>query len=305
MTGARVIVCDVGPRDGLQNEEVTLSPAVRAELVQRLATTGVPRIEVASFAHPDRVPQMAGAEDLIAMLDPVPGVTYAGLVLNERGYDRALRTELEELHYVLPVTESFCRRNQRTTVAEATEVATRLAARAQADARRFTTTLAVAFGCPFEGLVDPAEVLELTRLLVDHGVDEVVLADTIGVAVPTQVTALVAGAVQTGAAIGIHLHNTRNTGYANAVAAIAAGATVVDASVGGTGGCPFAPGATGNVATEDLVYLLEGMGHGTGIDLQRMTECAAWLGEALGRDLPGLLHRVGPFPPPNTTEAST
>jgi hydroxymethylglutaryl-CoA lyase/(R)-citramalyl-CoA lyase len=292
-----VIICDVGPRDGLQNEDTTLSPTVRAELCDRLATAGVPRVEAVSFVNPKRVPQMAGAEEVMAAIDRRDGTVYAGLVLNERGYERALAAGVDEVHYAFPVTDEFARRNQNTTVEGALETSDVLVNRAANDAIRITVTLSVAFGCPFEGAVDPDRVLEIARRVAATGPDEIVLADTIGVGVPSQVETLVRGTAALGATVGCHFHNTRNTGFANAVAAIDAGATVLDASLGGTGGCPFAPRATGNIATEDLVYLLHGMGHETGIDLDALIGHAVWLGERLGKELPGQLHKAGTFAP--------
>ncbi len=292
-----VIICDVGPRDGLQNEDTTLSPAVRAELCDRLAAAGVPRVEAVSFVNPKRVPQMAGAEEVMAAIDRREGTVYAGLVLNERGYERALAAGVDEVHYAFPVTDEFARRNQNTTVEGALDTSDVLVNRAANDAMRITVTLSVAFGCPFEGAVDPERVLEIARRVAATGPDEIVLADTIGVGVPSQVETLVRGTAALGATVGCHFHNTRNTGFANAVAAIEAGATVLDASLGGTGGCPFAPRATGNIATEDLVYLLHGMGHETGIDLDALIGHAVWLGEQLGKELPGQLHKAGTFAP--------
>ena len=292
-----LIICDVGPRDGLQNEDTTLSPAVRAELCDRLAAAGVPRVEAVSFVNPKRVPQMAGAEEVMAAIDRREGTIYAGLVLNERGYERALAAGVDEVHYAFPVTDEFARRNQNTTVEGALETSDILVNRAANDFLRITVTLSVAFGCPFEGAVDPGRVLEIARRVAATGPDEIVLADTIGVGVPSQVETLVGGVAALGATVGAHFHNTRNTGYANAVAAVEAGATVLDASLGGTGGCPFAPRATGNIATEDLVYLLHGMGHETGIDLDALIGHAVWLGEQLGKELPGQLHKAGTFAP--------
>jgi hydroxymethylglutaryl-CoA lyase/(R)-citramalyl-CoA lyase len=293
----KLTICDVGPRDGLQNEATTLEPAVRAELCDRLAAAGVPRVEAVSFVNPKRVPQMAGAEEVMAAIDRREGTIYAGLVLNERGYDRALEAGVDEVHYAFPVTDEFARRNQNTTVDGALDTSDVLVNRAANDAMRITVTLSVAFGCPFEGAVDPARVLEIARRVAATGPDEIVLADTIGVGVPSQVDALVTGTAAFGVPVGCHFHNTRNTGFANAVAAVAAGCTVLDASVGGTGGCPFAPRATGNIATEDLVYLLHGMGHETGIDLEALIAHAAWLSEQLGKELPGQLHKAGTFAP--------
>ena len=292
-----MIVCDVGPRDGLQNEARTLAPDVRAELVNRLADAGVPRIEAVSFVNPARVPAMAGAEDVADRITRWEKARFAGLVLNERGYDRLATTPLDEAHFTLAATESFNERNARASVEESLAAAESIVIRAHADGRRATVTLSVAFGCPFEGAVPPARVLELAEHVVSTGADEVVFADTIGVAVPRQVRRLVADAVELGKPVGIHLHNTRSTGFANAYAALEAGATVVDASVGGIGGCPYAPRATGNIATEDLVYLLHGEGVETGIDLDALIGVAEWLERVLARELPGQVYRAGTFAP--------
>jgi isopropylmalate/homocitrate/citramalate synthase len=293
----KVTICDVAPRDGLQNDPVTLEPAVRAELVNRLAATGVRRIEAVSFVNPARVPQMAGAEAVVAAIEREPGVVYAGLALNERGYDRLLATGLDEVHYAFASTETFNRRNANASVEESLAAAERIVERAHADGIRATVTIGASFGCPFEGAVDPGRVLELAARLAAAGSDELVFADTIGVGVPKQVRRLVAEGLELGVPIGVHLHNTRNTGIANAWAAVEAGATVLDASVGGVGGCPFAPKATGNIGTEDLVYLLHGEGVETGIDLDALVEVAVWLEGVLGRQLPGQVYRAGVFAP--------
>ena len=288
-----VTVCDVGPRDGLQNEDVVLAPAVRAELCNGLAAAGVPRIEAVSFVRDDRVPAMAGAEEVVGALERRDDVVYAGLVLNERGYDRLRAADLDEAHLTFAATESFSQRNAHVSMEEAVAAAETALGRASADGIRATATISVAFGCPFEGAVDPGVVLELARRASDAGAAEVVFADTIGVAVPSQATKLVEEGLRFGIPIGVHLHNTRNTAIACAYAALHAGATVFDASVGGAGGCPFAPNATGNVATEDLVYLLHGEGVETGIDLDALIEVAHWLEQQLGRRLDGLVHRAG------------
>jgi isopropylmalate/homocitrate/citramalate synthase len=297
-----VIVCDVGPRDGLQNEPETLEPAVRAELVSRLASAGLPRVEAVSFVRDDRVPQMAGAEAVAERL-PRGGTEFSGLVLNERGYERFRETGLDRVNLTLAATDSFSRRNANASRAEALAEVARLLSRAEADGIPTTVTVSVAFGCPFEGAVDPDSVLELVRRL--EGAGEIVLADTIGVATPSAVRDLVAGAVAQGGTVGFHGHNTRNTGYANALAAVEAGATVLDASVGGIGGCPFAPRATGNVATEDLVYLLEGEGIATGVDLDALVAVSEWLSGVLGRTLPGYVYRAGPATTPAANSRST
>lgn len=293
----RVEIVDVGPRDGLQNEDMSLSPEVRAGLCDRLAAAGVPRVEAASFVNPKRVPQMAGAEEVMASIKRGPSTSYAGLVLNERGYERAIQAGVDEVRYAFPVTETFAEKNQNTTVEDATKLAGRLVERARLDGVRVSITLSAAFGCPFEGRVAPEHVLRVAGRVAEAQPDEVVLADTIGVGVPTQVRELVEGVAALGVTTGGHFHDTRNTGIANAVAAIESGTTVLDASVGGTGGCPFAPRATGNISTEDLVYTLHGMGHETGIDLVRLIGVAAWLSEQLGKELPGQVYKAGVFEP--------
>ncbi len=291
-----MIVCDVGPRDGLQNEDRVLEPALRAELCDRLAAAGLKRIEAASFVNPKLVPQMAGAEDVMAALHRRPGTSYAGLVLNEKGYDRAIAAGVDEVHYAFAATDEFGRRNQNATTEEGLKTALSLVAKARADRVPVTVTISVAFGCPFEGVVPLPRVLNLVERLMDIPPDEVCLADTIGVGVPSQVKALILGARELGAAVGAHFHNTRNTGYANALTALERGVVSLDASVGGAGGCPFAPKATGNIATEDLDYLLRGMGVETGIDLDALIECSRWLGLQLGKELPGMVARAGDFP---------
>lgn len=293
----RIEICDVGPRDGLQNDSKILEPETRAELVNRLASAGLPRIEAVSFVNPARVPQMAGAEELVAAIDRVPSVVYAGLVLNEKGYDRLASTELDEAHFTFAATETFNQRNANASVEESLETAGRIVSRARKDGLRVTVTIGAAFGCPFEGKVDPGHVLDLASRLVAMGPDELVFADTIGVGVPSQVKELVTEGVKLGLPVAVHLHNTRNTGFANAYAAIEAGASALDASVGGTGGCPFAPRATGNICTEDLVYLLHGEGVETGIDLDELISVAEWLESVLGRQLEGQVYRAGTFAP--------
>jgi isopropylmalate/homocitrate/citramalate synthase len=279
-------LCDVGPRDGLQNEAETLEPATRAELVNRLAAAGLQRVEAVSFVRDDRVPQMARAEEVVERIDRRGGTEYSGLVLNDQGYERFARTGLDRVNATLGATESFNQRNGNASLEEAAARVERILAAAEQPA---TVTISVAFGCPFEGRVDAGAVAELAARF--RGA-EVVLADTIGVAAPREVEALVE---RTGAA-GFHGHNTRNTGYANALAALEAGATVLDASVGGLGGCPYAPRASGNVATEDLVYLLEHEGVETGVDLDALIETAVWLEGIFGRRLEGQVYRAGTFP---------
>lgn len=292
-----VTVCDVGPRDGLQNDREILAPEVRAELCDRLAATGLARIEAGSFVNPARVPQMAGTEDVFAGLHRHDGVVYAALALNSRGVQRALEAGVDEIHLAYPLTDTFAQRNQGMTLAEAADAAEVMIGEAHAASLRVTITLGASFGCPFEGKVDPGIVSEHAARMVAAGVDEVVLADTIGVGVPAQVRRLLPDvlAQADGRPVGLHLHNTRNTGYANALTGIEHGATVFDASIGGLGGCPFAPRATGNIATEDLLYLLDSEGVDTGVDLDGLIATAEWLADVLGRDLPGLVYKAGPL----------
>jgi hydroxymethylglutaryl-CoA lyase/(R)-citramalyl-CoA lyase len=292
-----VTVCDVAPRDGLQNDPKTLPPATRAELVNRLAAAGVPRVETVSFVNPARVPQMAGAEEVVEGIERESGVVYAGLALNEKGYERLHASGLDEVHYAFACTETFNQRNQNASVAESVGAAERIVEQAHADGLRATVTIGVSFGCPFEGAVDPGKVLDLAGRLARAGADEIVFADTVGVGVPRQVRRLVGGGLPFGVPIGVHLHNTRNTGYANATTALESGATVLDASLAGIGGCPFAPKATGNICTEDLVYLLHGEGIETGIDLDALIAIAEWLEGVLERQLPGQVYRAGAFAP--------
>jgi isopropylmalate/homocitrate/citramalate synthase len=309
MSDMMVSICDVGPRDGLQNDAVYVTPSVRADLVDRLAAAGLPIVEAVSFVHPDRVPQMAGAEEVIAGLGAkATSARIAALVLNGRGCERAIAAGVDELHVAYPLTETFVRRNQNMSLGEARDQAVAIIAAGAADGLRVTATLAVAFGCPFEGAVPSGRVAEHAAAMAAAGADEVVLADTVGFAFPGQVRELVRHIAREvpDTPLGLHLHNTRNTGYANAVAGLEEGIRSFDASVGGIGGCPFAPRASGNVATEDLVHLLHAEGAQTGIDLDALLGVTEWLGQQLGRSLPGLVHRAGPTPKfsPDTTEVA-
>ncbi len=282
----RVTICDVGPRDGLQNEAQVLAPALRAELVNRLAAAGLPRIEAVSFVRDEAVPAMAGAEEVVGGIERRGGTEYAGLVLNERGWERLRETWLDRVDCTLAATESFNRRNGNASLEQAVA---RVDAILEAADRPATVTLSCAFGCPFEGRIEEGRVAELVARFAGA---ELVLADTIGVATPSQVRRL----CERIRPDGIHLHNTRNTGYANAVAALEAGVRLFDASAGGLGGCPYAPKATGNVATEDLVWLLEAEGAETGVDLGALIATSEWLEAVLGRRLEGYVYRAGTWP---------
>jgi hydroxymethylglutaryl-CoA lyase/(R)-citramalyl-CoA lyase len=285
----QVLLCDVGPRDGLQNEPESLPAGTRAELVDKLAATGLRRIEAVSFVRADRVPQMADAEDVVAAVRRREGVELSGLVLNERGWERFAAAGLDRLNVTFAATESFNQRNGNATLVEAVERTEAILA--TAGETPATVTISCSFGCPFEGCVDPGVVADLASRFTDAA--EVVLADTIGVATPSAVRSL----MEQSRAAGFHGHNTRNTGYANCLAAVEAGARVLDASVGGLGGCPFSPRATGNVATEDLVFLLEGEGVETGVDLDALVSVSQWLEGVLGRTLEGYVYRAGSWPP--------
>ncbi len=294
-----VDIVEVGPRDGLQNEPVVLSTEQKIELVRRSVAAGARRVELASFVNPRLVPQMADAEAVLAGVADIEGLVTSGLVLNERGALRALETAVHEVNVVVVSTDAFSQRNSGMPTEEAVAMAGRVAKFVAAEGRPVSVTLAAAFGCPFSGEVPVERVAELARQCAVDGVGEIALADTIGVGVPADVRRLVAAvrrAVPAHVRLRAHFHNTRNTGYANAVAAVEEGLDVLDASMGGIGGCPFAPNATGNIATEDLVYLLHRSGLPTGLDLDLLAEGAIWVGEQLGKEVPGLLSRAGAFP---------
>ncbi|MCP4309247.1 MAG: hydroxymethylglutaryl-CoA lyase [bacterium] len=289
-------IVEVGARDGLQNEDVAVSTIDKLQLIAKVAAAGATRIEVASFVHPKLVPQMADAEQVVAGMAPVPAVARIGLVLNERGLDRVLQTDVEEINFVVGASEGFNQANQRTSVSSTMASIEEMLPRVEG--RKTTVTISVVFGCPYDGEVPVGSVVALAQRAVEAGADEVALGDTIGVATPGDVaetTAAVASVVDV-SKLRCHFHDTRNTGVANVVAAVAVGIRTVDASVGGTGGCPYAPNATGNVATEDVVYTLHRMGYKTGIDLDAMIAAGHWLGEKLGRTLPSALGRAGGWP---------
>ena len=291
-------IVEVGPRDGLQNEAQLVSATDKVELIRRCIAAGARRIEVASFVNPRKVPQMADAEAVVAVLGAVDDVTRIGLVLNLRGAARALACGIDQLGAVAVASDQFGMRNQGQDSAQSVEEARRIIALAKAAGRSAQVTIATAFGCPFQGEIDPAHVVAMARRLAGAGPAEIALADTIGVAVPAAVTALV-GAVRAAIAplpVRVHFHDTRNTGIANVWAAVAAGAATVDAALGGLGGCPFAPGAAGNVATEDVAYLLERSGVETGLDLAQLLDASRWLAGMIGKPLPASLARAGGFP---------
>lgn len=294
----RVQIVEVGPRDGLQNESTPVSTADKVALIERSISAGLRRIEATSFVHPGRVPQMADAEQVMAAVPRVDGVSYIGLVLNERGFDRAVAAGVNEVNVVVIASETFSQRNQCQGIEESLATAERIIAAARAGSLATSVTIGASFGCPFEGEVPAERVVAMVDRLAQTGVEEIALADTIGVGVPAQVTYLAGELARVAPGVGrrFHFHNTRNTGYANAITAVAAGVTVLDSSTGGIGGCPFAPDATGNIATEDLVYLLERSGLPTGVDLPQVMETAQWMGDLVGHPIPGQLSRAGSFP---------
>ena len=294
---SRIEIVEVGPRDGLQSEPEIIPTATKAAFVKRSLAAGIRRLEVTSFVHPKRVPQMADAESLLAELPRKPDQCFIGLALNERGCERAITAEVDEIGFVVVASNTFNQKNQGVTSAESMQAFGRVSELAHAAGVPISLTLSAAWGCPFEGYVDPATVLQLLQSGLEFGPSEIGLADTIGVAVPRAVTALVTAVGEQSGALPVrcHFHNTRNTGIANALAAVDAGASRLDASTGGIGGCPFAPAATGNIATEDLLYALHNSGIETGVDLAQVLDTAAWLSEAMGKPVPSMLSRAGDF----------
>jgi hydroxymethylglutaryl-CoA lyase len=293
---ATIELVEVGPRDGLQSESMVVPTQTKLELIRRLVDAGLRRIEVASFVNPKRVPQMADAEAVMAGLERRPGVQYVGLVLNRKGFDRAVAAGCTEIGMVAVASDSFGQRNQGASIEDTIRAWDEIAPLAHA--ANIRAQVSVAFGCPFEGEVPPARVVDIVRRLASAGPLEIALADTIGVAVPSQVTSLIERVREAVPSVPLrcHFHNTRNTAVANADAAVRAGVRTLDASVGGIGGCPFAPNATGNVATEDLLYMLTRQGHETGVDLERLIGVAKWLEGELGKRLPGMVSKAGAFP---------
>jgi len=299
MVSSKIEICEVGPRDGLQSEPRIWSIEERVELIDRLSSTGVPRIEAVSFVNPKRVPQMASAETVMAKIKRRNGVSFAGLALNARGAERAIEAGVDEVRYVVVSSETFNQRNQGATIDESLAGFSQIADKVTNAGLKLSATVAAAFGCPFEGKVEPSQVARIAKQLVGGGCVEVGMADTIGSGVPTQVTeilGLVRDAVGPDIGLGFHLHNTRNTGFANAAAAANEGVLFLDASVGGLGGCPFAPKATGNIATEDLCFMLRNMGFETGIDIDAYVEIATWAEGFFEMPLPGQIMKAGLFP---------
>jgi hydroxymethylglutaryl-CoA lyase len=296
----RIEIVEVGPRDGLQNEPTLLETAAKVEFIERAIAAGLRRVEVTSFVNPKKVPQMADAEDVLKALPRRDDVFYVGLVLNRRGFDRAAAAGCNEIGMAVVASDTFNQRNQGATTDESIAAWAEIAAAAHAAGIRPQVTISAAFGCPFEGEVRVERVVEIAKRVAEARPYEIALADTIGVGVPSQVTELVARVREAvpGMRLRCHFHNTRNTGIANAYAAVEAGVSTLDASIGGIGGCPFAPAATGNIPTEDLLYMLQRMGIDTGVDLEALIATGRWLQDRLGRNVPGLLVKAGSFPRP-------
>ena len=296
----RIEIVEVGPRDGLQNESVTLDVDQKLEFIRRLEAAGVTRLEAVSFVNPRRVPQMAGAEEVMAALPKTAGRSRIGLVLNQRGWDRAVAAGCDEANIVVCASDTFGIKNQGANVAEQVAAMAAIAEQRKASGGpMLSLTISVAFGDPFDGEVAESQVAAIARDAAGLGIGEIAIADTIGVADPWTVRSRIEAVRKAApnARLRLHFHNTRNTGLANAYAGVEAGVDVLDASCGGIGGCPFAPAATGNIATEDLVYMLNRAGFETGLDLDQLIATGVWIGEQLGKAAPSALTRAGGFPP--------
>jgi len=298
MNSKSITLVEVGPRDGLQSEPEILSTDIKALFIEKAIDAGARRLEVASFVHPKRVPQMADAEALLERLPDLDDVSYIGLIMNERGLDRALETKVNEIGMVVLSTDSYNRKNQGVDIDQSVRAWNEISKRAKQNGLRANVMISSAFGCPYEGEVKVESIVELAKRLFEADPAELGIADSIGVAVPNQVTELL-GRVRD--VIGdlplrCHFHNTRNTGLANAQAAVESGVTYLDASIGGIGGCPFAPAATGNIPTDDLLYMLDRSGIETGVSLDKIIEISRWLEQELGRGVPSLLPKAGVFP---------
>lgn len=305
MTIQSINIVEVGPRDGLQSEPEILATQKKVEFITRAIDAGIRRLEVASFVHPKKVPQMADAEALLAQLPLTDDVSYIGLIMNERGLDRALTTPVHEIGMVVISTDSYSQRNQGMTTDGSIDAWLTIAKRAKANGKIANVMISSAFGCPFEGEVLPQRIVDIAKRLVEAEPAEIAIADSIGVAVPNQVSELLGMLKDALGSMPLrcHLHNTRNTGLANAQAAIEAGVTYLDSSIGGIGGCPFAPAATGNIPTDDLLYLLDRSGIETGVSLAKIIDISRWLEEQLGRGVPAMLPKAGMFPGGNPQPA--
>lgn len=298
MSKRQITIVEVGPRDGLQSEPEILPTDSKVMFIEKAIDAGIRRLEVASFVHPKLVPQMADAEALIEKLPQRDDVSYIGLIMNERGLDRALTTRIHEVGMVVVASDTYNRKNQGVGTDESVAAWRTIGKRARENGLRANVMISSAFGCPYEGEVKVERVVELAKQVVDADPAELGIADSIGVAVPDQVTELLGRVKDVIGDIPLrcHFHNTRNTGLANAQAAVVAGVTYLDASIGGIGGCPFAPAATGNIPTDDLLYMLDRSGVRTGVSLEKIIAVSQWLEQELGRGVPALLPKAGGFP---------
>lgn len=299
MIDGRITIVEVGPRDGLQSEPEILSTDAKVRFVALAIEAGIRRLEVASFVHPKRVPQMADAEALLEKLPDRDDVSYIGLIMNERGLDRALATKVQEVGMVVVASDTYNRKNQGVGTDESVAAWQSIASRAKDKGLKANVMISAAFGCPYEGEVSVDRVVELAERVIEAGPAELGIADSIGVAVPGQVSELLGRVRERTGELPLrcHFHNTRNTGLANAQAAVEAGVAYLDASIGGIGGCPFAPAATGNIPTDDLLYLLDRSGIETGVSLEKIIDASRWLERELGRGVPAMLPKAGMFPP--------
>ena len=298
MSSKEIKIVEVGPRDGLQSEPEILPTDSKVAFIEKAIEAGIRRLEVASFVHPKLVPQMADAEALIEKLPEVDGVSYIGLIMNERGLDRALTTKINEIGMVVVASDTYNRKNQGVGTDESVAAWHAIGSRAKESGLRANVMISSAFGCPYEGEVKVERVVELAKQVIESEPAELGIADSIGVAVPNQVADLLGRVAEVAGDIPLrcHFHNTRNTGLANAQAAVEVGVTYLDASIGGIGGCPFAPAATGNIPTDDLLYMLDRSGVITGVNLEKIIAISGWLEQELGRGVPALLPKAGGFP---------
>ena len=295
---SKVSICEVGPRDGLQSEPELLSTEVKKEFITRSVSAGIKNIEVTSFVHPKKVPQMADAEELVASLPEHDDVSYIGLIMNQRGFQRAKDCGIKEVGMVIVSTDTYNMKNQGVVTQQSIDNWLEISAEAKASGIRTNVLIACSFGCPYEGEVDPEHIALIAEKVLEGSPDIIGLADSVGVAVPNQIkrTFSLVKELAPNVPLRTHLHNTRNTGLANAAAAIDAGVTIIDSSTGGIGGCPFAPKATGNIPTDDLLYMLNRSGVETGVDLKHIVENSEWLESKLGRAVPAMVPKAGIFP---------
>ena len=295
---SKISILEVGPRDGLQSEPEILPTEVKKEFITRTINAGIKQIEVTSFVHPKKVPQMADAEKLVESLPENDDVTYIGLIMNQRGFERARDCGIDEVGMVIVSTDTYNMKNQNVVTQESIDNWLSIAAEAKSAGIRTSVVIACSFGCPYEGEIDPEHIASIAEQVLEGKPDVLGLADSVGVAVPSQIKRTFSLVKELAPSIPLrtHLHNTRNTGLANAAAAVEAGVSIIDASTGGIGGCPFAPRATGNIPTDDLLYMLDRSGIETGVDLRQVVKTTDWLEEQLGRSVPAMVPKAGIFP---------